>query len=159
MSRKGQARIREITPDPKYHDRTVAKFVNIVMERGKKSTTEQILYGAIDLVGERTKEAGAGSFQEGAGEHPARGRGSLAARRRRQLPGPGGSSAASAQLSRDAMAGDGGASARGKIDGRATWRRDHGSGAKSRRCGQKARRHASHGRRQPGIRALPLVTI
>ena len=64
MSRKGQARIREITPDPKYHDRTVAKFVNIVMERGKKSTTEQILYGAIDLVAQRTKEEGLEIFKK-----------------------------------------------------------------------------------------------
>ena len=58
MSRKGQARVREVTPDPKFHDRTVAKFVNIVMERGKKSVAENILYGAIDTVAERTKEDG-----------------------------------------------------------------------------------------------------
>jgi small subunit ribosomal protein S7 len=64
MSRKGQARIREIIPDPKFHDRTVAKFVNIVMERGKKSTTEQILYGAIDLVAQRTKEEGLEIFKK-----------------------------------------------------------------------------------------------
>jgi small subunit ribosomal protein S7 len=56
MSRKGQARVREIVPDPKFHDRTVAKFVNVVMERGKKSLAEQILYRAVDLVAERTKE-------------------------------------------------------------------------------------------------------
>ena len=53
MSRKGQARVREAIPDPKFHDRTVAKFVNVVMERGKKSRAEQILYGALDLVAER----------------------------------------------------------------------------------------------------------
>ncbi|MBV8772894.1 MAG: 30S ribosomal protein S7 [Deltaproteobacteria bacterium] len=58
MSRKAQARVREIVPDPKFHDRTVAKFVNVVMERGKKSLAEQILYGAVDLVAERTKEDG-----------------------------------------------------------------------------------------------------
>ena len=58
MSRKGQARVREVIADPKFHDRTVAKFVNIVMERGKKSTAESILYGALDLVAERTKEDG-----------------------------------------------------------------------------------------------------
>ncbi|MFZ0888932.1 MAG: 30S ribosomal protein S7 [Candidatus Binataceae bacterium] len=58
MSRKGQARVREITPDPKFHDRTVAKFVNIVMERGKKGVAENILYGALGLVAERTKEDG-----------------------------------------------------------------------------------------------------
>jgi small subunit ribosomal protein S7 len=58
MARKGQARVREVSPDPKYHDRTVAKFVNIVMERGKKSVAEHILYGAIDTVADRTKEDG-----------------------------------------------------------------------------------------------------
>ena len=58
MSRKGQARVREVTPDPKFHDRTVAKFVNVVMERGKKSVAESILYGALDLAAERTKEDG-----------------------------------------------------------------------------------------------------
>ena len=63
MSRKGQARVREIVPDPKFHDRTVAKFVNVVMERGKKSVAEQILYGSLDLVAERTKEDGLAVFK------------------------------------------------------------------------------------------------
>lgn len=63
MSRKGQARVREIVSDPKFHDRTVAKFVNVVMERGKKSLAEQILYGAVDLVAERTKEDGLAVFK------------------------------------------------------------------------------------------------
>jgi small subunit ribosomal protein S7 len=63
MSRKGQARVREIVPDPKFHDRTVAKFVNVVMERGKKSVAEQILYRAVDLVAERTKEDGLTIFK------------------------------------------------------------------------------------------------
>ena len=63
MSRKGQARVREVIPDPKYHDRTVAKFVNVVMERGKKSVAERMLYGAIDLVAERSKEDGLATFK------------------------------------------------------------------------------------------------
>jgi small subunit ribosomal protein S7 len=63
MARKGQARVREVTPDPKFHDRTVAKFVNIVMERGKKSVAENILYGAIDAVAARTKEDGLTVFK------------------------------------------------------------------------------------------------
>jgi small subunit ribosomal protein S7 len=58
MARKGQARVRDVAPDPKFHDRTVAKFVNIVMERGKKSVAERILYGAIVAAAERTKEDG-----------------------------------------------------------------------------------------------------
>ncbi|MGH7934231.1 MAG: 30S ribosomal protein S7 [Candidatus Binataceae bacterium] len=63
MARKGQARVREIVPDPKFHDRTVAKFVNVVMGRGKKSVAEQILYHAIDIVAERTKEDGLIAFK------------------------------------------------------------------------------------------------
>jgi len=58
MSRKGQIRVREIPADPKYHDRTVAKFMNIVMERGKKSLAEQIFYHALDLAADRSKEDG-----------------------------------------------------------------------------------------------------
>ncbi|MGH8011246.1 MAG: 30S ribosomal protein S7 [Candidatus Binataceae bacterium] len=63
MSRKGQARVREIVPDPKFHDRTVAKFVNVVMERGKKSVAELILYNALEVVAERTKEDGLTVFK------------------------------------------------------------------------------------------------
>jgi small subunit ribosomal protein S7 len=58
MARKGQARVREVTPDPKFHDRTVAKFMNVVMLRGKKSLIEGILYRALDTVAERSKEDG-----------------------------------------------------------------------------------------------------
>ena len=58
MSRKGQARVREVTPDPKFHDRTLAKFVNVVMVQGKKSRAEQLLYRALDTIAERSKEEG-----------------------------------------------------------------------------------------------------
>ena len=58
MSRKGQIRVREVPADPKYHDRTVAKFMNVVMERGKKSLAEQIFYHALDLAADRSKEDG-----------------------------------------------------------------------------------------------------
>jgi len=64
MSRKGQARVREVAPDPKYHDRTVTKFVNVVMERGKKSLSERIFYSAIDLVAARAKEDGLAVFKK-----------------------------------------------------------------------------------------------
>jgi small subunit ribosomal protein S7 len=63
MPRKGAIKLREIGPDPKFHDRTVAKFVNTVMERGKKSLAEQVLYGALDMVAERTKEDGLAVFK------------------------------------------------------------------------------------------------
>src|SRR6202047_3289870 len=63
MSRKGQIRVREIPADPKYHDRVVAKFMNVVMERGKKSLAEQIFYQALDLVADRSKEDGLAVFK------------------------------------------------------------------------------------------------
>jgi small subunit ribosomal protein S7 len=63
MPRKGEVRRREVLPDPKFHDRTVAKFINSMMERGKKSTAEHILYGALDIVGARAKEDPLGIFK------------------------------------------------------------------------------------------------
>ncbi len=54
MPRRREVPKRIILPDPKFGDQLVAKFVNIVMDDGKKSTAEQIVYGAFDLVAERT---------------------------------------------------------------------------------------------------------
>ena len=56
MPRKGEVKKREGLPDPKYGDKQVAKFINTVMTRGKKSVAEGIFYRALDLVGSRTKE-------------------------------------------------------------------------------------------------------
>ena len=50
MSRRHVAAKREILPDPKYGDRTLAKFINMVMSRGKKAVAEKIVYGALDEV-------------------------------------------------------------------------------------------------------------
>jgi len=47
MSRKGQTPVREVLPDPKFGSALVARFVNMIMTRGKKSVAEGILYGAI----------------------------------------------------------------------------------------------------------------
>jgi small subunit ribosomal protein S7 len=55
MRRAGAAR-REVLPDPKYGSRLVAKFVNIMMIRGKKSTAERIMYDAMTAVEDRSKQ-------------------------------------------------------------------------------------------------------
>ncbi len=55
MSRRHVAAKREILPDPKYGDRTVAKFINMVMSRGKKAVAEKIVYGALSEVEQRGK--------------------------------------------------------------------------------------------------------
>lgn len=53
MPRRREVPKRKITPDPKYQDRLVAKFNNVLMYGGKKSTAESILYQALDILGER----------------------------------------------------------------------------------------------------------
>jgi small subunit ribosomal protein S7 len=63
MPRKGEVRRRELLPDPKFHDRMVTKFINSMMAEGKKSTAEHIFYGALDLIGERTKDDALGIFK------------------------------------------------------------------------------------------------
>jgi small subunit ribosomal protein S7 len=54
MSRKREVRKREILPDPKYHDSLIAKFINGIMRRGKKSLSERIFYRALDIVKDKT---------------------------------------------------------------------------------------------------------
>jgi small subunit ribosomal protein S7 len=56
MPRRREVPKRKVLPDPKYGDRTVAKFVNALMLRGKKSIAEKILYTAFDMVERRSKE-------------------------------------------------------------------------------------------------------
>lgn len=55
MARRRVAEKRAILPDPKFKDETVAKFINMVMLNGKKSTAEKIVYGAMDLMVEKIK--------------------------------------------------------------------------------------------------------
>ena len=50
MSRRTQAPKRQILPDPKHDSELLAKFINMVMEDGKKAVAERILYGALDSV-------------------------------------------------------------------------------------------------------------
>jgi small subunit ribosomal protein S7 len=56
MPRRREVPKRKITPDPVYHDKMVAKFMNALMLSGKKSTAEGILYGAFNIITERFKE-------------------------------------------------------------------------------------------------------
>src|SRR3954453_12909593 len=59
MSRRAQAPVRNILPDPKFHNEMLAKFMNVVMKSGKKSAAERIIYGAIDRIAEKTGKPGA----------------------------------------------------------------------------------------------------
>jgi small subunit ribosomal protein S7 len=55
MSRRRVAEKREILPDPKFGNIVVARFVNIVMRRGKKSIAEKVVYGALDEIQKKKK--------------------------------------------------------------------------------------------------------
>ena len=64
MPRRRVAAKREILPDPKYGNITLAKFMNHVMVSGKKSVAERIVYGALDIVEERLKKSPVEVFEE-----------------------------------------------------------------------------------------------
>jgi small subunit ribosomal protein S7 len=56
MPRRREVEKRKILPDPKFQDRVVSKFVNNLMRKGKKSTGEQIVYGAFEQVEGKLKD-------------------------------------------------------------------------------------------------------
>ena len=64
MARRNAPAKREILPDPVYNSLTVSKFVNILMERGKKATAERILYGALEIVAKKSGEEALEAFQK-----------------------------------------------------------------------------------------------
>jgi len=54
LPRKGPAKKRDVLPDPLYNDKVVAKLINKIMYDGKKSVAQKIVYGAFDIVREKT---------------------------------------------------------------------------------------------------------
>jgi small subunit ribosomal protein S7 len=64
MSRKHQAPVREVLPDPKYNDILITKVINTLMYDGKKSTAESIFYDALDLVEKKMGEEGIKVFKK-----------------------------------------------------------------------------------------------
>ena len=62
MARRNAPAKREILPDPVYNSLVVSKFVNILMERGKKATAERILYGALEIVAKKSGEEALEAF-------------------------------------------------------------------------------------------------
>lgn len=56
MPRRGNVPHHPVFPDPKYNNLTVQKIINRVMERGKRTVAERLIYDALDIVGEKTKK-------------------------------------------------------------------------------------------------------
>lgn len=64
MPRRNRPERRDVLPDPRYSSKVVAKFINNVMERGKKSIAMGIVYDAMDLIAQRTNRPAMEVFEE-----------------------------------------------------------------------------------------------
>ena len=64
MPRKGYIAKREVLPDPVYQSKVVTKLINNVMESGKKSLAQSIVYDAFDIVAEQTGKNALEAFNE-----------------------------------------------------------------------------------------------
>ncbi|MBR9909135.1 MAG: 30S ribosomal protein S7 [Gammaproteobacteria bacterium] len=64
MPRRRVVAKREVLPDPKYGNTTLAKFMNMVMVSGKKAVAERIIYGALDIVSQKTNQDAIEVFDE-----------------------------------------------------------------------------------------------
>ena len=62
--RKKRAEKRFVTPDPKFNDMLVAKFINSLMYDGKKSKARDVVYQAFDIIEEKTKKPGLEIFKK-----------------------------------------------------------------------------------------------
>ena len=69
MPRRAAAVRREVQPDAKYNNRLVTQLINKVLLDGKKSVAEGIVYGAFDIVAEKTGQRSDRCLQEGNGKH------------------------------------------------------------------------------------------
>jgi small subunit ribosomal protein S7 len=65
MPRRREVPKRVILPDPKFNDRLLAKFINTLMLDGKRSTAESIVYGAFDLIAQRSGDEPLATFKKG----------------------------------------------------------------------------------------------
>jgi small subunit ribosomal protein S7 len=65
MPRRREVPKREILPDPKYHSELLAKFINVLMVSGKKSTAEKIIYGALDILQDKLRKSKKEDADEG----------------------------------------------------------------------------------------------
>ena len=64
MPRRREVEKRDVLADPKFNNKLVAKFVNSLLKRGKKSVAESILYGAFDIIGKKVKEQPVECFEK-----------------------------------------------------------------------------------------------
>ena len=88
VPRRGNVPKREVLPDPLYNSVLVTKLVNSIMLDGKKGVAQKVVYGAFDIIKEKTGKEPLEVFTSCHGEHYAVSGGQGPPRRRRHLPGP-----------------------------------------------------------------------
>ena len=71
MPRRGNVPKREVLPDPIYNSVLVTKLVNSIMLDGKKGVAQKVVYGAFDIIKEKTEKDPLEVFTAGNGEHHA----------------------------------------------------------------------------------------
>jgi len=103
--RKQQAPKRPVVKDPVYNSELVTMLVNKILQDGKKSTAERIVYGALEQCREKTGTDPVGTLEKGDRQHPPGPRGSFPPRWWRDLPGPGRREAGSLHHPRAALDG------------------------------------------------------
>ena len=64
MPRRGNVPHREVLPDPVYNSKLVSKLVNSIMLDGKKGVAQKVVYGAFQIVEEKTGKSGLEAFQQ-----------------------------------------------------------------------------------------------
>jgi small subunit ribosomal protein S7 len=64
MPRRAEIVKRDILPDPKYDSKLIARFINILMARGKKSCARKILYDSLDIIEKRINQEGLSVFRQ-----------------------------------------------------------------------------------------------
>ena len=64
MPRRGIIKKRKIPPDPFYNSTLVSRFINLFLKKGKKSTAESVIYGAMEIVKQKTKEDPLKAFEK-----------------------------------------------------------------------------------------------
>ncbi|MBN3859742.1 30S ribosomal protein S7 [Neisseriaceae bacterium PsAf] len=64
MPRRREVPKREVLPDPKFASTDISKFMNVVMISGKKSVSEHIVYGALEIIEQKTGKSGIEVFDE-----------------------------------------------------------------------------------------------
>jgi len=63
MPRRAKVERRPVPPDPKFHSRTVGRFINKLMTRGKKSVAERVFYDSMDMIETATKRPSIETFE------------------------------------------------------------------------------------------------